>query len=98
MSDIKISATHFAKGVEVVYLASRQKNEFFRLAVVKIYTNTCSSSPEHHLTLLLPFLPLTVDSTCCVYYFLNLQCNWVVGCQVEVKNGLKCVYCVDCVG
>ncbi len=35
VSDIKISATHFAKGVDVVYMASRQEIKFFRPAVVK---------------------------------------------------------------
>ncbi len=56
------------------------------------------SSPEHHLTLLLPFLPLTVDSTSRVYYLRrNLQRNWVVGYQVEVTNGfVYCEFCVLC--
>ncbi len=56
------------------------------------------SSPEHHLTLLLPFLPLTVDSTSRVYYLRrNLQRNWVVGYQVEVTNGFEyCEFCVLC--
>ncbi len=41
----------------------------------------------------------TTDPTSRVYYLRrNLQRNWVVGCQVEVTNGLKFVYCVYCVG
>ncbi len=35
MSDIKINVTHFAKGVGVVYMASRQEIKFFHPAVVK---------------------------------------------------------------
>ncbi len=55
------------------------------------------SLPEHHLTLL-AFLPLMVDSTSRVYYLCkNIQRSLVVGCQVEVTNGFKFVYCVDCV-
>ncbi len=85
MFDIKISATHFSKGVGVVYMASRQEIKLFRPAV------------EHHLTLLLPFLPLMLDSISQRVYYLrrNLQRNWVVVGQVEVTNGLKFVYCVD---
>ncbi len=97
MSDIKIIATHFAKDVGVVYMASRQEIIFFRPAVVK-FTIIYFFSSEHHLTLLLPFLPLMVDSSSGVYVLRrNLQRNWVVGCQVEVKNCLTFVYCVDCV-
>ncbi len=51
------------------------------------------SSPEHHLTQL-----LLLDSTSRICYLRrNLQRNCVVGCQVEVTNGLKLVYRVDCV-
>ncbi len=48
----------------------------------------------HHLTLLLPFLPLMLDPTSCL---LSVQKSTalIAGCQVEVTNGLKCVYCVD---
>jgi len=35
VSDIKISATHFAKGVGAAYNASRQEIKFFHPAVVK---------------------------------------------------------------
>jgi len=72
----------------VVYMASKQEIQFFSSAVVKFTQIFFSSSPEHHLTLLLPFLPLMVDSTSRIYYLRrNLQRNWVVGCQVEVTNG-----------
>ncbi len=62
VSDIKISAAHFANGGGVVYMASRQEIQFFRPAVVT-FTQIFFSSPEHHLTLLHPFLPLMLDPT-----------------------------------
>ncbi len=100
VSDIKISATHFAKVVAVVtWLRDKKLNSSIQL-LLNLH-KYFFSSPEHHLTLLLPFLPLTVDSTSRVYYLRrNLQRNWVVGYQVEVTNGFvycEFVYCVDCV-
>ncbi len=89
---VVFNATHFAKGVGTVYMASRQEIKFFRLAVVKFthifffFTGTPSDST--------PIVRLT--SRIC-YLRRNLQRNGVVGCQVEVTNGLKLVYRVDCV-
>ncbi len=42
------------------------------------------SSSEHHLTLLLPFQPLMLDSTSRIYYLRrNLQRNWVVSLSLR---------------
>ncbi len=45
-SHIKISATHFAKGVGVVYMASRQDIKFFHPSVVKFTPIVFFSSPS----------------------------------------------------
>ncbi len=103
MSDIKISATHFAKGVGIVYMASRQQVKqvkqinmasrqqikLIRPAVVK-FTPIFVFFAEAPPTLLLPFSTTDAKSkfTCA-----NQLRNWFVGCQVEVKNVLKCEFC-----
>ncbi len=100
MSDIKISATHFAKGVGIVYMASRQQVKQINMAsrqqiklihpaVVKftpIFVFFAGAPP----TLLLPLSTTDAKSkfTCA-----NQLRNWLVGCQVEVKNVLKCEFC-----
>ncbi len=92
VSDIKISATHFEKAWPL-FTWLRDKKLFSSLQLLNLH-KYIFSSPEHHLTRLLPVLPLMVDSSSRIYYLRrNLQRSWVVGCQVEVTNGLKFVYC-----
>ncbi len=100
VSDIKISATHFAKGVGVLYMASRQEIKFFLPAVVKftLIFFFFAGAPPPNFSPSISTTDATVDPTSSVYYLRRNQLrNWVVGCQVEVTNVLKFVYCADCV-
>ncbi len=61
---LKISATHFAKGVGVAYMASTQEIKFFCPQIFFFFA-------EHHLTILLPFLALMLDPTSQSVYYLH---------------------------
>ncbi len=87
MSDIKISATHFAKDMGVVYMASRQEIQLFRPAVVK-FTLIVVSFHRRSTTWLFSFIS-TTDARFQLYLRRSPLRNWAVGCQIEVTNDLK---------